>query len=94
VEESHNPSREWIDGRQIGTLVEIASVTGQGEVQKSRRAAVLSGYDVLDLERLDKGVSFRQPAVFTAVVCTPPNSLTLGSIHQGLRLLRKRRALD
>lgn len=39
--------------------MKVASVAGQGEIGKNRLAAVLSGYDVLDLERGQEGIRFR-----------------------------------
>src|SRR5207253_240962 len=68
-----------VDARQVRAFTVVAEETGEGQVSGRRRAAVLSGNDVVDLEG-DLIKLLGHAAVFAAVPGTlPDQALDVGS---------------
>jgi hypothetical protein len=73
MEEWNNRLCVWINARQIGPLVGIASITGKRQAPRIIRAAVLFRYDVLQVKWDDGCGRLRQPAIFTSVASPAAN---------------------
>ena len=79
-----------IDPRQIGSLVEIAAMTCQGEILCIIGAAVLFGHNVLDV--MDQlAMVLMQPAILATLASPQPYEVSDGGIHlllsDGVQLL-------
>jgi hypothetical protein len=79
--------------RQIRALVRVAAVASQRQVVGPVSAAVLSGNNVLDVERCMGHGRLRKMAVFASPTGTAAYQVSQGAVHQALeRLVRTARA--
>jgi hypothetical protein len=93
VEERDDLTRFGVDARQIGALVRVTSVAGQGKVCGSVIPAMLAGNDVLDLERRKREIFLLEQALFTAIASPLTDKFADRCVHQlGGRLARMARA--
>ena len=68
MEEAADFAAVGVDAGEVWPFVQIAVGAGEGEIVPARRAAMLSGDDVLDVKRED-ALALREVAVFASVAC-------------------------
>jgi hypothetical protein len=82
IEKSHNFSRSRINAGQIGALVRVIMVTGQGQIIGVVGSPMLPGYDMLYVQPEKWLIILMDPAIFAALACPAPDLLTQFAIHQ------------
>jgi hypothetical protein len=80
VEERDKRAAGRVDAGEVGPLVGIAAVAGQGEVCRVIGPAVLLGDDVFDVVR-QAGRFLAEQAVFATVPSTLADNLSRRGIH-------------
>ncbi len=80
MEQPHQLAAFVIPARDVRPLVTIAGWTGESQIRLFRSAAVLLGYNVIDLERERKN-RLRKPAVFALLPCPVPDLPRKVAVH-------------
>jgi hypothetical protein len=64
---TNNRLSVWVDARQIGPLVSVASITGERKTRRIGGAAMLFRHDMFHVEGNEGRRGLRQPAILTGV---------------------------
>jgi hypothetical protein len=71
MEQRSDLARAVIDSREVRSLISIAAVASPGEIIKFRGTTVLTGNDVLEVERFE----WRQPIRKVTVLAAPAGAV-------------------
>ncbi len=94
MEETRQPTGQWIASRDVRAFVEVAVGAVEGEVREYFASVVLSGDNVIYLMANPDG-RLRKPAIVTTVPCPLPDSLPEVVGHRvDFARLSESRALD
>jgi hypothetical protein len=81
IEETNDFSGFGIDAREIGPLVCVIVMAGQGKVFRIIGPTVLLGNDMLYVQAVKWLVILMDPAVLAPMACPTPDKLTSPGIH-------------
>jgi hypothetical protein len=90
VEKSGNFTRFGINAREIGTLMRVASVAGQGQIRGLIIAAVLARNNVLNVEGRKRELLLAEQTIFAAIACSAKDKYADRRVHQLCRRLERR----